>query len=146
LTWNGQYCLGITDLKGDTLWGRTPPATGFPVDADGDGTYEIASPLGKTMRWLDPANGEVRWTLELPSSATQIAIADVDGDRSEEAVLACGKLLIAAHVKGGQPSILWQLEAPASISEFILADTDGDGGLEAVLAGADGRLYGVDGG
>jgi len=146
LTWNGQYCLGITDLKGDTLWGRTPPATGFPVDADGDGTYEIASPLGKTMRWLDPANGEVRWTLELPSSATQIAIADVDGDRSEEAVLACGKLLIAAHVKGGQPSILWQLEAPASISEFILADTDSDGGLEAVLAGADGQLYGVDGG
>jgi len=146
LTWNGQYCLGITNLKGDTLWGKTPPATGFPVDADGDGTREIASPVGKTMRWLDPANGDVRWTLDLPANAGTFAIADVDADGSEEAVVACGSLLVAVNAEGGQPAIRWQLQAPSTIEEFILADTDGDGALEAVLACADGLLRGVEGG
>jgi len=146
LTWNGQYCLGITNLKGDTLWGKTPPATGFPVDADGDGAFEIASPHGNTMRWLDPASGDVKWTLDLPGNAVQFAIADVDGDGTEEAIVACGKQLVAAHAPGGQPKVLWQLEAPASIQEFIIADTDGDGGLEIVLAGADGLLRAIDGG
>jgi outer membrane protein assembly factor BamB len=145
LTWNGQYCLGITNLTGDTLWGKTPPATGFPADADGDGRCEIASPVGKTMRWLDPANGEARWTLDLPANAGPFAIADVDGDGAEEAVVACGKLLVAVSAKDGQPAIRWQLEAPSAVEEFILADTDGDGALEAVLSCADGLLRGVDG-
>jgi hypothetical protein len=97
------------------------------------------------MRWLDPANGEARWTLDLPANAGPFAIADVDGDGAEEAVVACGKLLVAVSAKDGQPAIRWQLEAPSAVEEFILADTDGDGALEAVLSCADGLLRGVDG-
>jgi hypothetical protein len=145
LTWNGGYCLGMTDLAGSTLWATTPAAVGVPCDADGDGAWEIASPLASQLRWFEPLKGETRWTLDLPGPASQVAAADVDGDRVEEAVLACGKWLIAAHALAGAPSVLWQLECSASIAEFVLADTDADGALEAVLRGADGLLYGVDG-
>jgi hypothetical protein len=145
LTWNGQYCLGMTDLKGETLWAKTPPATGFPCDADGDGRFEMASAQGAALRWLDPATGEPDWTLDLPATAGPFLVADVDGDGLEEALVACGRLLVAASAPAGQPRALWQYEAPAGIDEFIVADTNGDGGLEAVLQGTDGVLYGVDG-
>ncbi|MBM3500171.1 MAG: hypothetical protein FJX74_16060 [Armatimonadetes bacterium] len=145
LTWNGQYCLGMTNLQGDTLWAKTPPATGFPCDADGDGRWEMASAQGTTLRWLDPTTGDERWTLPLPGTAGAFAIADVDGDGAEETLVACGQRLVAASAPEGRPRVLWELEAPAGIEEFILADTNADDRLEAVLQCADGVLRGVKG-
>ena len=146
LVWNGGYCIGITDLKGEARWAKTPAAHGFPMDADGDGKWELVSPLGSELRWLDPADGETLRTLALPAAGTNVAIADINGDGTEEAVLSCGAQLVAARVEDGQPEVLWQLEAASAIQEFILADTDGDGKLEAVLSCSDGWLYGVDAG
>jgi hypothetical protein len=105
----------------------------------------MASAQGAALRWLDPATGEPDWTLDLPATAGPFLVADVDGDGLEEALVACGRLLVAASAPAGQPRVLWQYEAPAGIDEFIVADTNGDGGLEAVLQGTDGVLYGVDG-
>ena len=144
LIWNSQYGLGISDLKGVGRW-CLPPADGFPIAA-GEGRYLLVSPREGALRWIEPLKGEIVHTLQLPANASSVAIADINGDGIEEAVMACGKLLVAAHLKDGQPAIVWSLEAPATISEFILADTDGDGKLEAVLLGSDGKLHGVDGG
>lgn len=145
LTWNGGYALGITDLAGETKWVTTPKADGFPCDADGDGQHEMVSPQGSTLRWLDPADGSVRWSLELPSVGSGVVVADVDGDGDEEALVACGKRLLAAGVTDGAASVVWEVEAPAEIAEFIVADLDGDGELEGVVYGGDGFLYGVEG-
>lgn len=143
LVWNSPYGLGVSDLQGNGRW-CLPPADGFPIAA-GDGTYQLVSSREGMLRWIEPVRGDIVQTLTLPAQASSLAIADIDGDGIEEAVLACGKHLVAAHVKDGQPSIVWSLETPTTFSEFILADTDGDGRLEVVLLGGDGRLYGVDG-
>lgn len=143
LVWNSPYGLGISDLEGNGRW-CLPPANGFPIAA-GDGTYQLVSPKEGVLRWIEPLQGQVVHTLPLPSQATSVAVADMDGDGIEEAVLACGQQLVAAHVKDGQPAIVWSLETPSPVTEFILADTDGDGQVEAVVLGHDGWLYGVDG-
>jgi hypothetical protein len=144
LVWNGGYCIGITDLAGITRWANTPAAVGCPVDANGDGVWDLASTAGNTLRWMNPADGSIRWSLELPANASSSAVADIDGDGVEEVLVACGNQLLAAHVKEGQPKILWQLQAPTAILSFLLADTDGDRKLEIVLSGEDGFLYGVE--
>jgi hypothetical protein len=143
LVWNSQYGLGVSDLQGQGRW-CLPPADGFPIRTE-DGAYQLVSAREGVLRWIEPVKGEIVHSLPLPTQASSMAIADINGDGLEEAVLACGNQLVAAHVKDGQPAIVWALEAPASFTEFILADTDGDGKLEAVLLGGDGRLYGVDG-
>ncbi len=143
LVWNSQYGLGVSDLQGKGRW-CLPPAEGFPIAA-GDGTYQLVSSREGVLRWIEPAKGEIVHSLQLPAQASSLAIADINGDGLEEAVLACGKQLVAAHVRDGQPAIVWSLEVPAAFSEFILADTDGNGDVEAVILGSDGWLYGVDG-
>ncbi|MEW6749739.1 MAG: hypothetical protein AB1505_02025 [Candidatus Latescibacterota bacterium] len=141
LVWNGGYCLGITDLAGNTRWASTPAATGYPTRVGG--AWHLASTCEATLRWMGPADGTIRWSLPLPAAAGPAAVADVDGDGTEEVIVACGDRLVAAHVKDGSPALLWNLRAPAPILGLILADTDGDGLLEVVLSCGDGFLYGV---
>ena len=140
--WNGGYCIGMTDLAGNTRWASEPAAMGYPVRARG--RWWLASTCQDTLRWMDPADGRVCASLTLPSSAGPAAVADVDGDGDEELVVACQEHLVAARLQGESAVQLWQVQAPAPILNFVLADTDGDGLLEAVLLCGDGFLYGVD--
>ncbi|MBX3232582.1 MAG: PQQ-binding-like beta-propeller repeat protein [Labilithrix sp.] len=128
----------------------TPPTL---VDADGDGTLEVAvgDATGK-VTLLDGRTGKVRWSRVLGSATDGrreigggLAAADLDHDGKPEIVAGTdGGRLYALRAATGETA--WQTSRASSLrAPPLVADVDADGHLEVVAGWADGDIAIFDG-
>ena len=158
--------FGLLGLDGTPVW-KHGPSPGWPDvlpgigDIDGDGAIELLSPghrlpdgtAGQEVRCYDAATGRLDWTLKLAgaefssdsSPPMTPAVADIDGDGRDEAIMAIGRTLLAI---GSTPDkkagvIRWSLSFPDRLGPPAVADSLGRGDAQVVEVCADGNVYGV---
>jgi hypothetical protein len=152
--WCSGYLLGMTDLKGNTLWSAKSTLAidgadsdllqAYPVDWAGDGRWMIAAVDSGGARGYSADRGELQWRFPLAGPVTGAMVANVDGMGGDDLVAYHGKQISCVGVSGDGPALIWTMTLPSVVQEAILADSDGDEKLEVIALGADGVLYGVD--
>lgn len=140
LTWNEAQCLGLTDTTGGPGWAHQPSAQGYPADLKGEGRYLMAAVRGAEFLMVDPKNGATLESIPLPAGAAAVAVADIDNDGREEAVVGCGYYLAAVGWEQGRLQLQWTRTLPGEVHEIALADLDRDGDLELLAYLKNGQL------
>ena len=150
LVWAGPYCLGITDVAGETRWGINPRTEfphslrgAYPVDWQGDGNFTLLAVTQGMLYSFDPVTGDRQWQFALPA-ADKALIGDLDGDGRDEAALICGERISGVSVENGQARIDWTIRLPDECVDAILADTDGDHKLELLVLTGAGLLFAIE--
>ena len=120
------------------------PASDFQVsrfaDIDGDGTDEILRVYQSRVGAFDLGNGSLRWSTPALGITSIVDVADMDGDGSEDEVVAVGSNLgggiyiidLETGALEGSFSDL-QGNSGVRVSELALVDVDADGGMELVF-------------
>ena len=157
---NGQVVAARLD--GKVLWahalGSEPLAAPTLVDTNGDGVLEVAvgDEAGR-VHVLDGKTGTELWSRAIQGAATQsthskhpsieagIAAADLDGDGSNDLVVASwdGSLSV---LRGSNGQTVWSVHDDARIRGTpVLVDVDGDGRLEVIATWETGATRILDG-
>lgn len=115
---------GIEALSG--LDGVSVP--GFPVYVSGGALYDAA-----------PAQPEV---------ATALAVADIDGDGHDEAIVGTrGGWIYAVNIAvqdAAPPTLEWAFELGSALGDIAVGDSDSDGEAELLVSTRDGRGFVID--
>jgi hypothetical protein len=106
------------------------------ADLNGDGIDDLVGVTSDGYIYAyDVAHQTLLWSSTGLGSATDVAVADLDGDGIPEIVVTSGNGVIEYKKSGS--SYLQVATYPVSGSKLLLADTDGDGKPEVyVLAGS----------
>jgi len=103
---------------------------------------------GGDLLALDPATGQVQRTTRFGGAVNDVAVADLDGDGSEEVVV--GRRDYWLTVLGADFAERWSRElkyyrSPPSVNLVRTGDLDGDGKPEVVCGGENWRFYAFSG-
>ena len=98
-------------------------------DADNDGASELIVAGGSTIHLLDPVS--LSEESQIPYSATDIAIGNVDEDAALEIVLVSGPVI---ELNGNEAVLEWDFSVFAAGAYLALADLDNDGMEEIISA------------
>ena len=86
--------------------------------------------------------GKARWTYPLSGLTPAPAIGDVDGDGTDEIVIAGSDGRVKAlRDAGDNAEVVWEVDLGSPFGPPLLADVNGDGRIEVIVAAADGVLY-----
>lgn len=157
------YILALLDTAGSPIW-HGPGRADYPtvsgegnvdettsvrhalIDFDGDGRFEIASAgYGNGVRAIDPAGGNVLWSLKAPTpTCLRCSSVDIDGRPGDELLYVAGDTLVAVTGDRTAGRLLWEWKGSANLSLPAIADTDADGQAEIILQAADGTVCCLD--
>jgi poly-gamma-glutamate capsule biosynthesis protein CapA/YwtB (metallophosphatase superfamily)/GMP synthase-like glutamine amidotransferase len=143
-----------------------PPLAGYVrrvclADLDDDGQQElVAGSSTGDIAMLPPpplpelgeGEGEGGWggggeghLLHLPTcSITDLAFADLDGDRSQEILVACGGPESGIYTLSADGTQHWRYETPTGVWAVAVEDLDNDTWPEVVIGGDDGTVRVLD--
>lgn len=133
-------------LAGQLLWtatatGKVRPAPAL-ADLDGDGAIDVVvGDESGALQALHGKTGKVLWTVRTGESAygargyiAAAAIADLDGDGSDDVVAAARDAILGAY-RGKDGSVLWQHYGESGVhASPTVADFDLDGEPEVLAA------------
>ncbi|MFW6437963.1 MAG: FG-GAP repeat domain-containing protein, partial [Armatimonadota bacterium] len=128
---------GTHDLRGDlsALAGAIKGARGQMWAAAGRGDAEGAAQK-------PTANVTPGFSYDLPSAVTTTAIAELDGDDSQETLVGCEDGTLVALDAAGNRS--WQVKFDGRVNDIASADLDGDGQDEVLCGVNDEHLHVLD--
>lgn len=114
------------------------------ADVDNDGHVEMGvSSTNGTFTCYDAKNGNIEWTYDLGTTASDIICMDADGDERLEFIF--GGLDGYLYIMNGESDASNRIEAQfnlnAQVGSPIVADLEGDGVPELLVTSYDGKLH-----
>ncbi|MBM4463970.1 MAG: hypothetical protein FJ014_00115 [Chloroflexi bacterium] len=130
---------------------------GFPelIAGSRDGDLVVIAEIGKSTKQQiskstnqqisKSTNQQINKSVKLPDcSVTNLAFADLDGDGTQEILVACGGPEPGVYALSADGDQRWRYETPAGVWAVAVADLDDDAWPEVIIGGDDGTVQVLD--